>query len=143
MTSKPRSIEDLFDRAQLHDLVTALTACLDTRNFDGLSDVYAPDATLRTPAGVSDGAAAIIDVARRNHEIFAATQHFVSGIAVVQSGAEATVTADVLAVFVATPGEHRMFGSRYTLLARRGRDGWRCHEHIITAIWAHDPSAGE
>ncbi|MFI7000850.1 nuclear transport factor 2 family protein [Nocardia sp. NPDC050175] len=146
MTSKPRCIEDLFDRAELQDLVTVLTTCLDSRDFDGLSGVYTPDATLETPAGVSTGAAAIVDVARSNHEIYAATQHFVSGVAITQAGAEATVTADVLAVFVpaqSKPGEHRMLGSRYTFQARKARAGWRFHQHVITPIWAHRPPADQ
>ncbi|MGX1775722.1 nuclear transport factor 2 family protein [Nocardia brasiliensis] len=144
MTSNARRIEDLLDRAELHDLVTAVTQCLDTRNFDALAEVYTADATLETPAGRSSGAAAIIELARGNHEIYAATQHFVSGLVIAADGATATVTADVLAVFVPVrerPDEHRMLGSRYAFRAERGEHGWRFTRHTITPIWIHGHTA--
>ncbi|MEV0767723.1 nuclear transport factor 2 family protein [Nocardia salmonicida] len=140
MTSHARDIENLLDRTALQDLLVFLVACLDAKDFEAMAKVYTADAILCTPDGQVTGASEIIDVARRNHEQFAATQHFVSGITCVPTGADATVTADVLAVFVIghdASSAHRMLGSRYNVRAERTDHGWRYVEHTITPVWSH------
>lgn len=140
MTWHARTLDDLLDRAALHDLLTGLAQRLDAKDFDGLAEVYTADATLRTPDGPVRGADLIIDVARRNHENFARTQHFVSGITIERDGADATVGADVLAVFALGPGlplAQRLFGSRYEVRAVRTAEGWRLREHTIVPLWTH------
>ncbi|MFI6165485.1 nuclear transport factor 2 family protein [Nocardia sp. NPDC051052] len=142
MTSDADRIQDLLDREELGNLVAEIADCVDRKDFDGLSRVFAADATLETPGGVSTGAAAIVDLARRNHENYAQTQHLVAGTTIALHGDRATVGANVVAVFVPNAGEpavHRMIGCRYAFDAARTTHGWRFTSQLITPIWDRHP----
>ncbi|WP_019931259.1 nuclear transport factor 2 family protein [Nocardia sp. BMG111209] len=136
MTESASGVRELLDRAELTELVTRIGRCLDTQDFDGLARVYAPDAEFTMPGAVCTGVADIVDVARRGHEMFSATQHFVTPAAIEPDADRAAVLANVLMAGVPADGSQtRMFGSRYELTAVRGADGWRFVTHVITPVW--------
>lgn len=134
---------ELADRIDLAELASRLTRCIDLKTFGAMAALYTTDAALVTPMGVVEGAEAISDFARRNHEAFERTQHLVSGTTVDFAGESALVTVDVVAVFVPTaaaPGTNMHIGSRYELATVRDGGAWRIARHTITPIWQSEDS---
>lgn len=138
MTRNDDRIRLLLDQTDISKLVVDVGRCVDTKNFESLSRIYAADAVLRTPDGTAKGVDAIIETARRNHEVFEQTQHLVAGTSIELRGDVAIVFANVVAIFVsvaAVPEENRMIGTRYEYDAARTTDGWRFTSMSITPVW--------
>ncbi|WP_067899229.1 nuclear transport factor 2 family protein [Nocardia vaccinii] len=136
MTLSEHRLQALLDRAELTDLATAIGQYLAAGDFAGLADIYTPDAELTMPGAVCAGVAGIIDAARRNHEIFDRTQHFVAVTAIRPEPDAAQVHANVVATLVAADNVPRFAASRYELRAVRTVEGWRVGSHMITPVWA-------
>ncbi|MRH91684.1 hypothetical protein GFY24_30310 [Nocardia sp. SYP-A9097] len=135
MTSTWQRLQELSDRTDLTELAVGITRCLDTRDFAGLAGIYTPDAELTMPGSSTRGATGIAEIARRNHETFDRTQHFVTGPVVTLNGDQASLVADVVAALVSDTGAVRLVGSRYELRAVRTTAGWRFAGHAITPVW--------
>ncbi|MQY20143.1 nuclear transport factor 2 family protein [Nocardia macrotermitis] len=136
MTPSELRIQTLLDRAELTELATGIGNCLDARDFAGLADIYAADAELTLPGATCTGVTEIVEVARRNHEIFRQTQHFVTIAAIRPEPDTARVLANVLAALVTAEGGPQLVASRYELRAVRTGEGWRVHRHLITPVWS-------
>ncbi len=135
-----RRNREMLDHHDIAKLVTGVARSLDAKTFDDLAHFYVADAILTTPGGDSAGIGAIIELARNNHEMFAHTQHLVSGIGIDLDGDRATGTANVVAVFVPKadePSVNRMIGTRYIFDAERGAVGWRFTNLEITPLWEY------
>lgn len=138
MTMNVDRIRDLLDYNDISKLVSDVGRCLDTKNFENLSNIYAADAILKTPDGITTGVDALTETARRNHEMYDLTQHLVAGISIELRGDDAAVAANIVAVFVpaaAVPQENRMIGCHYAFDATRTLDGWHFTSMSITPVW--------
>jgi len=52
----PLSLQEISDRIEIQELLVRYSHCIDTRNFDGLDDVFTPDAHIDyTALGGSKG----------------------------------------------------------------------------------------
>ncbi|GAA1787887.1 nuclear transport factor 2 family protein [Actinomadura chokoriensis] len=127
------------DRQQLSALVSRLGRWLDDKDFGDGRALFTEDAEAHTPGGVSKGADALIEQARRNHTV--PTQHFITGPLIDVDGDEAAISANLLVVFAHEEGP-RLLGERYDLRAARTPDGWRLSRIQARPVWEVANAAG-
>ncbi|QKW40021.1 nuclear transport factor 2 family protein [Actinomadura sp. NAK00032] len=120
------------DRQQLSTLVSRLGRWLDDKSPGDGRDLFTEDAEAHTLGGVSKGVDALVEQARRNHQV--PTQHFITDPLVDVDGDRAEISANLLVVFVRESGP-RMLGERYELETVRTRDGWRISRVQARPIW--------
>ncbi|MEU5988255.1 nuclear transport factor 2 family protein [Spirillospora sp. NPDC047418] len=120
------------DRQQLSALVSRLGRWLDDKNFGDGRALFAEDAEVHTPGGVSKGVDALTAQARRNHTV--PTQHFITNPLIDVDGDKAAISANLLVVFAHDQGP-RMLGERYDLHAARTPNGWRLTRIQARTIW--------
>ncbi len=120
------------DRNELSLLVSRLGRWLDEKSPGDGRALFTEDAEVHTLGGVSKGVDALVEQARRNHQV--PTQHFVTDPLVEVDGDQATIEANLLVVFVKDEGL-RLLGERYELRAARTGDGWRLTRVQARPIW--------
>ncbi|MDG4833930.1 nuclear transport factor 2 family protein [Solwaraspora sp. WMMD1047] len=134
----------LLDRAWITDLVSRLGSNLDSRNFEGLRDLFTPDATVTTPGGTAHGHDALVDQARRRHSTDVGIQHIITNVLIEHSDDDrATARANLLVSFARTgAGDPSPFllGEIYDFDLRRTPAGWRLTALTSTPVWTlNDP----
>jgi hypothetical protein len=135
------AIRALTDRAELTDLVSRLTVCIDEHRFDELAGLFTEDVSILTPGGPASGREAVVAQAARNHAEFHRLQHNVSGVLVTLEGADrAAVRANLVGVFGRSgePLPARVLGGRYRFEAVRTADGWKFAAMRVETIWRTD-----
>jgi hypothetical protein len=113
---------------------------LDSRDFEGIRDLFTADATVTTAGGTSTGHDAIVDQARRRHSADAGVQHIVTNLLIDlrDGGDRAAVRANLLVTFARTgPTDPAPFvlGEVYDLALRRTPQGWRLTSLSSTMVW--------
>ncbi|MGH1561295.1 nuclear transport factor 2 family protein [Mumia sp. DW29H23] len=130
-----RSVTD--DRSALIDLVSRLGRCLDTGDFEGIRDVFAPDGRVVTLGGTAQGHDALVAQAARRHSD-GVVWHSVTGHVVDVDGDAATIRANLLVAFAADHADPAPFllGEVYAFEARRTAQGWRLTRMTATPAWS-------
>jgi hypothetical protein len=132
------------DEQAIVDLTIAYTWALDTRHYDDLRAVFAPDATAFLGAVHCDGVDAIIARVDRALTRLDASQHIVSNHQVHVDGDRATCRCYFQAQHLlrGTPGGDTFIvaGTYEDAVARRP-EGWRIVDRTLTTVWEFGNSA--
>lgn len=128
----------MSDRDDIIDLAIAYTWALDTKDLDGLRDVFTPDATSMLHGVECDGIDAII--ARIGGAILRldTTQHLVGNHHVVVAGDTATHRCQLHSQHVragTAGGDLFVVGGRYDDRLIRTGAGWRITHRSMTETW--------
>ncbi|GAA2096026.1 nuclear transport factor 2 family protein [Actinomadura alba] len=127
---------DHVDRHELTDLVARLGRLLDEKRFGEVRTVFTEDASVATASGAVQGIDALVEKARRIRPPGVFTQSFITNPLIDVDGDTATITANLLAVFVGRPeGRGRLFAERYHLTAARTPQGWRISRVEGVPLW--------
>jgi hypothetical protein len=134
----------LLDRLRITDLVSRLGSHLDSRNFEGLRDLFTPDATVSTPGGTAYGHDAVVAQARRRHSTDVGIQHIITNVLIEHSDEDrATARANLLVSFARTGAADPspfLLGEVYDLGLCRTPAGWRLVALTSTPVWTlNDP----
>lgn len=139
-----QTLQRLYDRMDITDLVYRLGVCLDEGRFDDMRDLLVEDATVKTPGGAASGRSALIDQARRNHAPDQRFQHLTTNVLIDLDGDRAKVRAN-LVVNIATPEDapahhpapppRASIGEVYGFELVRTPDGWRFSRVETTPLW--------
>ena len=124
------------DEQAIIDLAIAYTWALDTKQFDELRSVFAPDATADLHGVHCDGQDAIIARIERPMGRLDATQHLVGNHQVRVDGDTATHRCHLQSQHVkrGTPGgDNYLIGGIYDDRLARTPDGWRITHRTMTA----------
>lgn len=126
-------LDDLGVRRALTDYA----AMVDARDFEALTDVFAPGAVVDYHNGRTTvrGAQAIVDYIRDNTAHLAWQHHNVSVYGVDLRGDDATAQAYLLShqMHAADPGYVQMMAARYRCTMRRGAERWQI-AHMVHTI---------
>ena len=137
MPLTPTTRDAHADRADLVELVSRLGRCLDTRDFDGLRQVFAPDGRVVTLGGTAEGHDALVAQAARKHSD-GSVWHSVTGHVIDLDDDTATIRANLLVAFADGIGDPAPFvlGEVYDMEARRDDRGWRLTRMSATPVWS-------
>jgi hypothetical protein len=140
-----RGLQQLYDRAEITDLVYRLGVFLDGGRYDEMRELLIEDATVSTPGGRAEGREALIAQARRNHPADQRFQHVTTNVLVDLDGDGANVRAN-LVVTITTPDDAPTnvpvpsplctIGEVYTFALVRTPDGWRFSQIETVPLWA-------
>ena len=128
----------MADREDIIDLAVRYAWLLDTKQVDGLRDVFTPDATAMLRGVECDGVDQIIariggSILRLNH-----TQHFISNHQIVVDGDRATHRCQLQSQHVragVTGGDNFIVGGYYEDRVVRTADGWRIAHRLMQQTW--------
>ena len=128
----------MSDRDDIIDLAIAYTWALDTKNVEGLRQVFLPNATAMLRGVECDGVDAIIAriggaILRLDH-----TQHFVGNHQVEVEGDVATHRCQLQSQHVAAGtegGDNYIVGGYYEDRLERTPDGWRIAHRLMQQTW--------
>ncbi|GAB1644490.1 hypothetical protein KRMM14A1259_49130 [Krasilnikovia sp. MM14-A1259] len=132
-----RRLGELSDRSAVTDLVARLGVWLDGHGLDDPGTVFTADVTAVTPGGVQQGIDAVAAGARGQHSGYARLQHFTSNVLVDLDGDEASVRANLVAVFI-SGGDRpatRVLVGHYRFGTRRTPQGWRIARLEVLPSW--------
>jgi SnoaL-like domain len=128
----------LADRLELERTVWTLGRCLDERDFDGLRQIFAVDATVTT-AQTATGQDTLVEQARRRHSRDDGIQHIITNLIVDLDGDRATGRANLLVSFARTgpddPAPY-LIGEVYRFTFQRTPAGWRIATLTSTRTWS-------
>ena len=126
------------DQQAIVDVAIAYTWALDTKQFDKLKEVFAPDATADLRGVHCDGRDAVIARIERPISQLDATQHLVGNHEVHVDGDTATHRCYLQSQHVkrgTLGGENYLIGGVYEDRFARTPDGWRITHRTMTSIW--------
>ncbi len=128
----------MADREDIIDLAVRYAWALDSKNVDGLRDVFTPDATAMLRGVECNGVDQII--ARIGGSILRldCTQHLISNHQVIVDGDTATHRCQLQSQHVraATEGGHNFIvGGYYEDRVVRTPDGWRIAHRLMQQTW--------
>jgi len=130
--------EEVADRLEIDDLVTAYAVTVDSRDWDGLSALFAPDAVLDYTA--FDGPRATVDEAvpwvAAGLESFPVSQHLQVNRQVWLDGDTARGRCAVFNPMVDRNGNVVQVGGHYDDRYVRTPAGWRFAERVATPAWS-------
>jgi 3-phenylpropionate/cinnamic acid dioxygenase small subunit len=135
----PSDIQELIDRVRITDLISRLVRCLDSRDFEGLRNLFTAEATVSTAGGTATGHDALVEQARRRHSADQGIQHFLTNLLIDRQGDDrAVVRANLLVSFartgVADPAPF-IIGEVYDIQLDRTGEGWRMTAVASTTVW--------
>lgn len=125
-----RSLEELSDRAEIHDLITAYCHAIDGKDWAALDLLFAPDADIDYSAtgGISGKLPDIKPFLEATLPLFKSTQHFVTNPLIRISGDRATARSLLFnpVTMDRETGDHTLFiGAWYVDELIRTPEGWR------------------
>jgi hypothetical protein len=126
------------DRTAIIDLAIAYTWALDSRNIDGLDEVFTPDATGMLHGVACEGRDAIKERIGGAILRFDATQHLVGNHQVSVNGDEGTHRCQLQGqhVLAGTEGGNTFIvGGYYEDRVVRTADGWRIAHRLMQQTW--------
>ena len=128
----------MSDRDDIIDLAIAYAWALDTRQLDGLRDVFTPDATAMLRGVECDGVESII--ARIGGAIprLDATQHLIANHQVAVNGDSATHRCQLHSQHFkrgTDGGDWFVVGGYYDDRLARTPSGWRITHRVMTETW--------
>jgi ketosteroid isomerase-like protein len=130
----------------IDDLLSAYAAAVDTKDWDQLRSLFAPDAVLdytgsQGPRGSFDEALPFL---QQGLGLFSVTQHFLTNRRITVDGDVAHSTAYLYNPMGRDDGQGGvqllLVGGRYTSSYRRTTDGWRFAEHAVRVLWGPRPA---
>jgi len=135
-------VRALADRQAIIDVTIAYCWALDTKQWDALDEVFAPDATamLASPAPLA-GVGAIKERVRRALEPLDASQHIVANHQIAIDGDDATCRCYLQAQHVrhaaaeAGAGANFIIAGRYEDQLQRTPAGWRITHRELVPMW--------
>lgn len=132
-------LQMLRDERDIVAVAVRYCRSLDTKHFEGLRDVFIPDATaeLGNPSTL-DGIDAIIDRCRTALDRLDLSQHLVGTHEVTVADDVATHACYLQAQHVragAVGGANYLVGGRYTDDLVRAEVGWRIAHRTLTVMW--------
>ncbi|MGP4018419.1 nuclear transport factor 2 family protein [Saccharopolyspora sp. 5N708] len=139
-----QQLRRLADREGIVELLARQGRWLDEQRFDEVRTIFTEDATGDFPAGRLHGADQLAERARRSHAAFARTQHVTSNVLIDLAEDRATVTANLIAVFVQDPSDLEptfTIGERYRFEAARTPAGWRFSHVEAERLWRSGAAA--
>jgi hypothetical protein len=125
--------DQLADRIAIADLTAAYAFALDGHDWDGLDEVFTPDATAELGRSLS-GLDAIKERIRGALEPLDASQHLVATPQIRIDGDRATCRCYLQAQHV-KGGALFMVGGRYDDRVVRTPAGWRIEHRVLTVMW--------
>jgi hypothetical protein len=135
-------------RDAVRELVDTYFHGFDERRNDApwLASIFAPDVTVRFPAGQGEGLSTLRDLSERILALWAATLHQTSNHQVNRTPDGAEFTASLTATHVhrpETPGAHLRIGARVSGTAVPLPRGWRIDGLAVELVWSEgDGPAG-
>lgn len=134
-------VQELSDRTEIRDLVTAYTRAVDTRSWDDLDEVFTEDAVLDYssvggPVTSLAEAKAWVEQGLRGFDRY---QHVIGQVAIALDGDEATATAYLVNPMVARApdGTETLWevGGYYHHDLVRTPNGWRSRRMVDDIVW--------
>jgi hypothetical protein len=129
------TLEEISDRLEIQELLVRYSHCIDTRNFDGLDEVFTADAFIDYTAlgGAKGSLTETQDFLRRSMKLFKSFQHMISNFILEIDGD--TATARTIChnpmVMDRDGGEHIFVcGLWYVDKLVRTERGWRIRERV-------------
>ena len=138
------SIEEISDRLEIQDLLTAYSHAIDTRDWDALDEVFTPDARVDYSAmGGSDGDLATTKQFLADAMVmFAGFQHMISNTVLEIDGDTAksrTICHNPMVIDKGNGETHVFFcGLWYRDVLVRTPDGWRIHDRHEEKSFFHN-----
>lgn len=132
------STDTTADEQAVAKLAAQYCWALDTGDYDGLRDVFTPDAYAVLGETECFGADAIVERVSTALRHLDASQHLVGSHLVQVDGDEATHRCYLQAQHVlrgTDGGDLWMVAGMYDDRAVRTADGWRIHHRILSRIW--------
>ena len=129
---------ELPDRAEIIDLLSEYSACLDERRFEDLSRIFTEDGAIVFPGGAIRGAAQLRSRTAADLERYHLTQHVVSNQLVKVDGDHAKLRANAIGTHVIEPGypsRVAVAGGIYHCDLVRTRSGWRFQSVAPQYLW--------
>jgi 3-phenylpropionate/cinnamic acid dioxygenase small subunit len=136
-----RSAQDIGDRLDIEDVLTRYAWSIDTASWDGLDEVFTPDAFIdyTSAGGIKGNYPEIKEWLSTVLPFFAAYQHLVTNKDIRIDGDTATSRCQFYNPMVqkADDGGTSMFfvGGEYRDQLVRTADGWRIKERIEHSVW--------
>jgi hypothetical protein len=132
------AVRSLLDRQAIVDLTIAYTWALDTRDFEALRDVFAPDATANLRGVECRGIDSVI--ARISGALLRldASQHLIGNHQVRIDGDRATCRCHLQSQHVklgTDGGDTLLIGGVYDDELARGPEGWRITHRVMRQVW--------
>ena len=141
-------LQELSDRMEIRDLITAYTRAVDTRTWDALDDVFTTDAVLdyTSVGGPADSLAVVKPWVEQGLRGFDRYQHVIGQVAIELPGsgqasvgdtARATAYLTNPMVAKAPDGTETLWevGGYYHHDLVRTPDGWRSRRMVDEIIW--------
>ena len=145
MAQHPSEIQNLLDRAAIHDLHTRYFQGLDRGSPQQVGSCFTDDVRAhydkRTPTrGVADLIASIQVIDRMKEGTLRIVTHFMGNLVYTRLDADEAETQVNAIAFLVEPGKSgdqvAMRSLRYLDRIRRQEDGWRISDRIHTLDWA-------
>lgn len=131
------SVQNLLDRQAIVDLTVAYTYALDTKSWDDLDRVFAPDATAHLTEDLADRDAIKARI-RRALDHLDVSQHMVSNHEIRIEGDHATCRCYLQAQHVrqaAAGSPNFIVAGRYEDRLVRTSEGWRIAHRVLHVMW--------
>jgi len=134
-------LQALADRLEIQDVLSRYAWALDTKEFDGLDDVFTPDARVDyTSSGGEAGAYPEVKAwLAKVLPHFPAYQHFVTNPQITIDGDRATSRSEFYNPMVMNKpdGSRGIFfvGGQYHDRLTRTPAGWRISERVEISVW--------
>ncbi len=129
------TLQEISDRIEIQDLLVRYSHCIDTRNWDGLDEVFTPDAFIDyTALGGSKGTLRETkEFLGKSMVLFKSFQHMISNIVLEIDGDDATARTILHNPMVMDrDGKEHVFvcGLWYVDKLVRSEQGWRSRERV-------------
>ncbi|MGQ0719175.1 MAG: nuclear transport factor 2 family protein [Pseudonocardiales bacterium] len=134
-----RRLADLLDRQDISALLVRFARCLDTKDFTGYADCYAPEGVLQLPGGGHEGRAGMADYVERDLGGYVATHHVSANHEIEIDDDTARARSSLHATHVrSTEDDFWSVGGWYDTTLRRTPEGWRFTRVSINPVWRFD-----
>ncbi len=134
------TMEALLDQARIENVLKRYATALDSRNWQGLDDVFIEDATAHFQGmGHFNGRAAIVELISSALSATAATQHLLANIVIELDGNEARSKCYLQALHTGKgsfEGKAMTVWGEYRDQLRRTPAGWRIAHRELAGIHA-------
>ncbi len=141
------SLQEISDRLEIQELLVRYSHCIDTRNFDGLDEVFTADAFIDyTPfGGPKGGLGETKAFLEKAMVIFKSFQHMIANTVLELDGDTATArTICHNPMVLDREGEESVFfcGLWYLDDLVRTDAGWRIRKRVEERCYVHNQPAG-
>jgi 3-phenylpropionate/cinnamic acid dioxygenase small subunit len=133
------TLEELYDRLEIDQLLTRYATAIDTKDFDLLDQVFTPDAHLdyTTAGGIAGDFPAVKAWLSEVLPHFPQYQHVIGNRNVTLNGDTASSIAAFFNPMVMKNGETFFCGGEYRDQLVRTADGWRINDRFEQTVWTY------